>query len=79
MKNKLIYENIGYVLLERFPELQERAGKEDLEAEAPLAYPLFEIFFKEFFLSSWRQVETILYSVGFFPSWRKCPTRQIAT
>jgi hypothetical protein len=47
--NKLIYENIGYVLLERFPELQERAGKEDLKAEAPLAYPLFEIFFKEFF------------------------------
>ena len=49
MKNKLIYENIGYVLLERFPELQERAGKDDLKAEAPLAYPLFEIFFKEFF------------------------------
>jgi hypothetical protein len=49
MKNKLIYENIGYVLLERFPELQERAGKDDLKAEAPLAYPLFEILFKEFF------------------------------
>jgi len=49
MKNKLIYENIGYVLLERFPELQERAGKDDLKAEARLAYPVFEIFFKEFF------------------------------
>ena len=49
MKNKLIYENIGYVLLEQFPELQERAGKDDLKAEACLAYPVFEIFFKEFF------------------------------
>src|SRR5580704_16217022 len=48
MQSRLTYKGIGNVLLERFPELQEEFGKVDLKAEASLAYPLFEGFFKGF-------------------------------
>jgi hypothetical protein len=50
MKSGLIYRDIGNVLLDRFPELQREFGTDDLRAEASLAYPLFELFFKEFFI-----------------------------
>jgi hypothetical protein len=49
MKSGLIYKDIGNVLLDRFPELQREFVSDDLKAEAPLAYPLFELFFKHFF------------------------------
>jgi hypothetical protein len=45
MKSGLIYKDIGNVLLDRFPELQRKFVSDDLKAEAPLAYPLFELFF----------------------------------